>query len=225
MRVVIADIHGCYGELMAILDLIGPSDEDEIIGDGDIIDGGPDSVRVVRFFMTRPNCFLVMGNHEYVHLGVYEKRMSRSKLGKNRIRTIKQFRRMSPSKSLSEYHAALAYFKRSPLFLDLPEAIIVHAGLEYGKSLDRQKEKILVGFDAPYLTKPSEPNGLPRWCDSYPESAKPVIFGHRPIGEPPWPLPQRGNLWPIDTGCANGGYLTAVTLPDFKVYRVRSFQA
>ncbi len=53
-RLIIGDIHGCYRELMELLDLAALADGDEIIAIGDIIDRGPASVQVLDFFRTHP---------------------------------------------------------------------------------------------------------------------------------------------------------------------------
>ncbi len=52
-RLVIGDIHGCYNELMALLDAAALSEDDEIIALGDIVDRGPDSEKVLAFFEIR----------------------------------------------------------------------------------------------------------------------------------------------------------------------------
>ncbi|MBI4864540.1 MAG: metallophosphoesterase [Candidatus Riflebacteria bacterium] len=48
-RLLIGDIHGCFRELQDLLDEAGLAESDEIIALGDIVDRGPDSVRVLDF--------------------------------------------------------------------------------------------------------------------------------------------------------------------------------
>jgi len=67
-RLLIGDIHGCYDELQALLDLAGLSGDDEIIALGDIVDRGPATPQVLEFFQTQPNARSLMGNHERKHL-------------------------------------------------------------------------------------------------------------------------------------------------------------
>jgi len=46
-QLIVGDIHGCYAELCALLDLAGLSSEDEIVAIGDIVDRGPESPQVL----------------------------------------------------------------------------------------------------------------------------------------------------------------------------------
>lgn len=222
MHIVIGDIHGCFDELQMLLDKIGPGADDTIISVGDMIDRGPKSPEVVNFFMRTKNAIAVMGNHERKHLRFSQGLMPERNFGRNQQKTVKQFEEARVALNIT-YEEALKYFSTLPLFLEFPEAIIVHAGFVYGIPLQEQNEKILTGAGFRPENRRSQ-SGLFMWSDAYPQNGKPVIFGHLGIGESPWSLPQRSNLWPIDSGCASGGHLTAVTLPDFKVYRVKSLK-
>ncbi len=46
-RLVIGDVHGCYEELLDLVDRAGLAEGDEIIGIGDFVDRGPDSPKVL----------------------------------------------------------------------------------------------------------------------------------------------------------------------------------
>lgn len=65
---VIGDIHGCYDELIELLELVSftPS-VDRLISCGDIIDKGPNDVGVIKLLM-KVNCILVLGNHDIAYL-------------------------------------------------------------------------------------------------------------------------------------------------------------
>jgi serine/threonine protein phosphatase 1 len=219
MYIVVGDIHGCFDEFLALLEKIGPSENDMIISVGDMVDRGPESPEVVSFFMRNKNTLAILGNHERKHLRFSQGLMLPKNFGKNQQNTIRQFENRQAALDLG-YSDALGYFKSLPLYLEFPEAIVVHAGLIYGIPLHEQNERNLTGAGfRPENGRSSD--GLFAWCDAYPKDAKPVIFGHLGIGRSPWPLPQRDNLWPIDTSCVSGGCLTAVTLPDLKVYQVK----
>ena len=224
MQVIVGDIHGCFDELSALLDEIGPSTDDSIISLGDMVDRGPKSPEVVSFFANNENRKSLRGNHEAKHLGFSLGRISEKYFGKNQRRTIEQFESRKGRHGIMSYTEALTYFAALPYFIELPEAILVHAGLTYGIPLAAQNEKILAGIGFQEENKFNQNTGLFRWCETYPPDGKPVIFGHLGIGKAPWPLPLRNNLWPIDTGCAAGGYLTAITLPDFDVFQIKSFK-
>ena len=65
---VISDIHGQYKSFMKMLDLIRFSDEDKLYCLGDVIDRGPDGIKIIQHLMKMPNVELFMGNHELLML-------------------------------------------------------------------------------------------------------------------------------------------------------------
>lgn len=70
MTYIISDIHGCYEELMELLDKIGFCQEDELYVLGDSMDRGPEPIRVIRELMRRPNVTYILGNHDDMMLRV-----------------------------------------------------------------------------------------------------------------------------------------------------------
>lgn len=63
---IIADIHGCYGKLMNTLDSVEFNFEtDRVFCVGDMVDRGPDSLKVLQLLDTEW-FFSVVGNHEYM---------------------------------------------------------------------------------------------------------------------------------------------------------------
>lgn len=48
--IVIGDIHGCYDEMIALINKIGVTDDDLIVSLGDIVDRGNKSLEVYHFF-------------------------------------------------------------------------------------------------------------------------------------------------------------------------------
>ncbi len=62
---VISDIHGCYKEFLLMLDKIGFSAADTLIGAGDYIERGLNSYEMLKWIEHCPdNVWLVRGNHE-----------------------------------------------------------------------------------------------------------------------------------------------------------------
>ncbi len=67
---VISDIHGCYDELMQMLEKIQFTDKDMLICAGDYINKGTQNAEILNWIMNVPgNIILVRGNHdeEYIH--------------------------------------------------------------------------------------------------------------------------------------------------------------
>lgn len=68
MKYAMSDIHGCYDEFIEMLNLIKFSNEDELYIIGDVIDRGPDPIKLIQYIMTHDNIHLIMGNHEKMML-------------------------------------------------------------------------------------------------------------------------------------------------------------
>lgn len=79
-----------------------------------------------------------------------------------------------------------------------------------------QREEVLCGSTrGERELKSCFPQGY--WHERYTD-AKPVAFGHHVLG--PEPLVRDGRVFGLDTGACHGGYLSALSVPDFTVYRV-----
>ena len=127
---LIGDIHGCYVELLALLEKAGLSDGDSIIAVGDIVDRGPETPQVLDFFQQTPNARTVMGNHERKHLrgARHEVKLSMSQL-------------ISRQQFGDAYPDAVAWMGTLPLYIELAEAVIVHGYLEPGIPLAEQNSQ------------------------------------------------------------------------------------
>ena len=65
---VISDIHGQYKSFLKMLDLIRFSEDDVLYCLGDVIDRGPDGIKIIQYMMKHDNIELFMGNHELLML-------------------------------------------------------------------------------------------------------------------------------------------------------------
>ncbi len=65
---VMSDIHGEADRFHAMLEKIQFSREDTLYILGDVIDRGPDGIRLLREIMGMPNAVMLLGNHEYMML-------------------------------------------------------------------------------------------------------------------------------------------------------------
>src|SRR5262245_31716319 len=73
--IAIGDVHGCVHALDALLEAIGPTQSDELVFLGDLIDQGRDSAAVLdRLIELRERCrvVLIQGNHEEMLLAARE---------------------------------------------------------------------------------------------------------------------------------------------------------
>jgi hypothetical protein len=201
--IVIGDIHGCADELADLLDRVGPSAEDTIVGLGDLVDRGPRPVAVVERFRDDPRCRAILGNHEDKHL-----RWQRGELAPALSQTICR------EQAGAAYADMVAWFATLPLYLDLAEALIVHAGYEPDLPLEQQPRNVLLRCKWP------GEHGLGgdpmRWIGRY-RGERPVVYGHIVH----WRSPRiEGRTFGIDTGVYCDGTLTALLLPSEKLVSV-----
>ena len=61
---IISDIHGCYDQYQELLCKIDFSEEDELYILGDVLDRGPEPIKVLLDLMDRVNATLILGNHD-----------------------------------------------------------------------------------------------------------------------------------------------------------------
>ncbi|RHX94817.1 serine/threonine protein phosphatase [Leptospira yasudae] len=200
--IIIGDIHGCYEELILLLKEVGYTKNDRIISVGDIVDRGPDSLKVYEFFKGNPQHVVVMGNHENKHVNQvlsYSQEIVKLQFG-------------------DRYSEFLKWAKDLPCYFETDSAIIVHASLEPDVALEEQRKEVLIGSTSgeKYLTNKY---GLEDWTNLY-KTQKPILFGHRVVGD----IVQKygDNIYGIETGACFGGYLSAITLPDFKIFSIKS---
>lgn len=205
-RFVIGDIHGCYAELMVLLEKAGVGDDDEIISLGDIINRGPSSDATMRFFLERENARVVRGNHEHKFIQAVQG---------GRWPTLAM---LYTRWQLGElYSAAIAAMQQMPIYIDLPEALLVHAYYEPDTDLEDQQPRVLLGTDG--ATSYLEATYERPWWRLY-DGAKPIIVGHKDISGMQEPFVYRDRVYGLDTGCVYGGQLTGMWLPDFEIVSV-----
>ena len=63
-----SDIHGQYSLFERMLDKIKFSDTDDLYILGDIIDRGPENIKMIEKVFSTPNIHMIMGNHEQMAL-------------------------------------------------------------------------------------------------------------------------------------------------------------
>lgn len=200
---VVGDIHGCYHELLALMERAALTAADQVIALGDVVDRGPQPLAVLELLRARPGARSILGNHERKHV--------RAALGEIAPARSQRITRLQCA---DHYAEALAWMAALPPSLSLPEALLVHGFWEPGVPLADQRLNVIVGSVAGerYLL---ERYGRP-WYELY-DGPQPLIVGHRDYRADGQPLIYRDRVFALDTGCVYGRALTGLVLPDFQV--------
>lgn len=204
---IIGDIHGCFEELLDLFEAAGLSEGDRVVSVGDLVDRGPKPAEVVRWFRERPGSVVLMGNHERKHVrGVYSYSQEITRL---------QFG--------DHYAEVVDWMRDLPYYYEVPsadgsgvDAVVVHAALIPGLPLTEQDESVLAGTTAGEKKLRAIFGEDRAWHEAY-DGVAPVAFGHHVTGAP---LVREGKVYGIDTGCCHGHTLTALSVPDFKLFSV-----
>ncbi|MEU7281601.1 metallophosphoesterase family protein [Streptomyces sp. NPDC045431] len=200
--IIIGDIHGCFDELLELLDEVDIQPDDLLVSVGDLVDRGPAPGAVVGLFRERPNSVVVMGNHERKHVrGIlsYAQEITRLQLG-------------------DQYAETVDWMRTLPYYFENEHVRVVHAAMLSGIPLADQREEILCGSTRGERELTALfPDGS--WHEHYTD-AKPVVFGHHVTGREP--LIRDGRIFGLDTGACHGWNLTALCLPGFTVHSVQA---
>ena len=203
----IGDIHGCYDQLTALMDII-PIDlkKDTLVFIGDYIDRGPQSVEVVDYLIElkrqTPAIIFLKGNHEDMlekYLDGTDRFTYLLNGGQQTLDSYLNRSAQSGTHPIPSEHRQ--FFKSLRLIYETEEYIFVHAGLRPKVALESQETEDLLWIRDKFLY-------------SRYDFGKPVIFGHTPLSEPR----VESNKIGIDTGAVFGNVLTCVQLPDLVFY-------
>lgn len=219
-KIVIGDIHGCYEELLSLLDKVNydPA-SDTLVSCGDLTEKGPKSEEVCQFFSEGTNKLAVQGNHDegLVRFWNHEKKKVENPHYRNpmalREERLACYRQMS-EKSFLWLSSLPFYLKFS---VDEQQYIVVHGGLFPGTPPEKMDPKVLCrlryvrehnnGWRMVQLGK--EQSGDCFWAEVYDGSFGVVLYGHQPYnGEHKKWAYARG----LDSGACYGYTMTALLL-------------
>ncbi|MDM8547015.1 symmetrical bis(5'-nucleosyl)-tetraphosphatase [Candidatus Venteria ishoeyi] len=141
---IVGDVQGCYQPLRQLLDKLAfnPA-KDKLWSVGDLVNRGPESLQVLRFFKSLgAQAKVVLGNHDLHLLAVYYGNRNRYKPDKD---TIEPILKAKDSDSLMDWlrHQPLLYHSKKQ------QLLMVHAGLppqwdlNLAKSCAAEVEKVL----------------------------------------------------------------------------------
>ncbi len=212
---VIGDVHGCFDELVALLEKLGYVDGVHPEGRrlafvGDYVDRGPKTPEVLRLLMGLEHAILVPGNHD--------NKLARKLSGRDvkvthgLAESLEQLE-AQPIDGLRTWLDGLT----SHAVLDEGRLVVAHAGMPeryQGRASRRVRAFALYGE----TTGETDEFGLPvrgAWANDYRGTAT-VVYGHTPVPDPEWV----NNTVNIDTGCVFGGALTALRWPERELVSV-----
>lgn len=208
--IAIGDIHGCHEELALLLRRLDPQPDDQLILLGDLVNRGPDSLKVLDLARAH-RAIALLGNHE---LRLLEHRRSggQTKLKETDAATLAALRPEDWD-----------FLEAMPLTHHLPEinTVFVHGGFLPGQPWFKQTADVVtrvqvVDREGRPRKRAECPEGV-LWADLW--SGPPfVVYGHIPrpdLYKLKWSVG-------IDTACVMGGHLTAYVLPDRRFVQVRA---
>ncbi len=230
---MIGDVHGCFDELVALLEQLGYAVKSEgaeirvepplgrkAIFVGDLVDRGPNVPSVLRLVMQMVkdgNALCLPGNHD---LKLVRKLRGKDvRITHGLAETLAQLEKES-----EQFRAKVEKFLDdlvSHYVLDDGKLVVAHAGMKeemQGRGSGRVRDFALYGE----TTGETDEFGLPiryNWASEY-RGAAIVVYGHTPVPEPEW-LNRTIN---IDTGCVFGGRLTALRYPERELVSVPAAQ-
>lgn len=165
-----SDLHGNWDDFSGMLEEISFDKNDKLYILGDLIDRGDNPIEIIDYVMENRNVFLILGNHEDMMLKYYENREQ-----KDHERWMRNGGGVTQAafESLNQLkrNDIIGFFNSAPLFLELEDYCLVHAGIKITESEEfnpfKQTRRDLVWIRNEFFENPT---GL----------EKKVIFGHTP---------------------------------------------
>lgn len=167
MDYCIADIHGHYDLFCRLMDKIGFSDGDRLYVMGDIVDKGPDSVKLAKLLFSMPGVYAIVGNHEHVFLNYYHELMKQTEDYDFVLEKLRSY--FSDGKLLD--WDIIDQLDELPYYIETDSFIGVHAGVSLsGGAPDPANTPV---NNLVYDRRFKDPDVLP-------DSGKCVFYGHTP---------------------------------------------
>ena len=231
---IIGDIHGCYEELLQLLNKLGylmingipihPNGR-SIAFVGDAMDRGPNSLKTTELMFRLQNedkLIYSPGNHcnkLYRYL-----KGNKIQLQYGIETTVAELDLLSNKDRKYFTKRYIEFYDALPLYYSLDDGklIIAHAGIRenlIGTSYSNKLRSFVLYGD---VTGETLPDGRPLrrdWAKQYNGEAF-IVYGHTPVKEARFVH----NTVNIDTGCVFGGKLTAVRYPEKETVSIPSIQ-
>ena len=226
---IIGDVHGCYDELLALLQELGYENREgtwrhsegrKPVFVGDLVDRGPRTPEVLKLVMQlveSGNGWCVPGNHDMKLLKWLNGKQVQVRHGLEQ--SIEQLAQESEEfrKQVGQFLDRLI----SHYVFDNGNLVVAHAGLKeemQGRGSGAVRDFCLYGE----TTGETDEFGLPvrqNWAAEY--KGRPiVVYGHTPVPDAQW----LNRTIDIDTGCVFGGRLTALRYPEKELVSVPAME-
>ncbi|MDW0117024.1 bis(5'-nucleosyl)-tetraphosphatase PrpE [Sporosarcina thermotolerans] len=230
---IIGDIHGCYDELLTLINKLGYTFESDIPVHkerqlafvGDAMDRGPSSVKTLELMFKlqdKDRLIYSPGNHC--------NKLYRLSIGRNVQQThglettVAELNALPPKEKRRFLNRYKRFYEALPLYANLDDGkiIIAHAGIReqmIGEPFSKKIKSFVLYGDT---TGETLPDGRPvrrDWAKKYHGDAW-IVYGHTPVLEARF-MHRTVN---VDTGCVFGGKLTAIRYPEMDVVSVPSSQ-
>ena len=169
MDYCVSDIHGYYELFCRLLDKIRFGGGDKLYVLGDVIDKGPDSIRLAKLLFSMSNVYCIAGNHEYDFLKYYRAMMRQTE---DYVWVLEKLRGYFTDGYLLDWET-VDRFDFLPFYAETDDFIGVHAGVPVkdGKLLPVSQatcEQLV--YDRRFKDK-----------DILPQNSKCVFYGHTPV--------------------------------------------
>lgn len=173
MTYCVSDIHGEYDLLRRLLELIKFGDSDTLIVAGDMIDKGPDSVKVIQMLREMANTECVIGNHEYQFMKYYGSLMKSATGDHDTVLT--KLRNYFPGEKGLGWED-MDWLEELPHYLEYDDFAVIHSGWPRGSNHEFVSLKDASIESCVYDRTFKEPSVI------FPGD-KCVIFGHTPTND------------------------------------------
>jgi len=130
MNYILSDPHGEYELFLKLLNEIGFGETDKLIVVGDVLDKGQESVRLLRYVLSRPNILLVLGNHEYDFLKYCHAVMARLEESFDERTALDKLRAYFGAEGAALEWTDLERLENCPLYYETDDYLCVHAGVK-----------------------------------------------------------------------------------------------
>jgi len=206
--IAIGDVHGCLQQLVGLVEKIQPKPWDKLVFLGDLINFGPSSKEVIDYLLQlekKTPCVFLRGDAEHLLLDA----VSYSDI------EVTRFIQAGGGATWKSYGGAfdkipkdhIDFFERMLLYHVEEGHLFVHAGLQPGRSIERQKVEDLVSIREDYI-----------WAEN--EWDKIIVSGHTPIKKPK--VTRDGKIF-LDTGAGHSDRIEFGALTACDVRRTEFF--